>query len=327
MRILKEIRAVIDNYHVKSGIYHFYRGEYKPAIEYLTRAASGNEPLSRTDASMAHYYITQAHLCAAEAADDEGNLERAVEELQEAAAANLRYPDIQFRLACALERAGRLPEAVEKYRLACTINPQYVEARTALAFLLMAIGRSKEAADEFQEVFKQIVGAIEAPFREGLRHLSEQHIDLASMDFRSAFFAEPYRLTKLCKAAMAHLRNERWAEAVEALREAVSLNPSYADLHNYLGVALAESGDMPSAVESFRRSLQLNPRYSIARLNLAYALFSVDEIKEAEQILDTLVKEDPGNTPARVKLEEIHGSRVDPRKLEVRRSGRAQGRG
>ena len=201
MRTLKQIRAIIDNYHVKSGIYHFYRGEYKPAIEFLGRAASGGEPLSQTDASMAHYYVTQAHLCAAEEANADGRLERAVEELQAAADANLRFPDIQFRLACALEQAGCVPEAIEKYRLACEINSRYIEARTALAFALMSTGRTQEAGEEFQEVFKQTVDAITGPFREGLRHLAEQHTDLASVDFRKAFFAEPYRLTKLCKAA------------------------------------------------------------------------------------------------------------------------------
>ena len=32
MRLLKEIRTLMANYHVKSGIYHHYRNEFKQAV-------------------------------------------------------------------------------------------------------------------------------------------------------------------------------------------------------------------------------------------------------------------------------------------------------
>src|SRR5437867_3924444 len=148
MRILKEIRAVLDNYQLKSGIYHFYRGEYKQAIEFLGRALRPGERLSEYDAGIARYYLTQSRLSAAEDADAAGEMHRAVEELKAAAAVHPKYPDIQFRFAHALERAGRMPEAIEKYRRSCEINPNYLEARTGLAFALIATGRTQEASEE-----------------------------------------------------------------------------------------------------------------------------------------------------------------------------------
>ena len=30
MRLLKEVHNLMGNYHLKSGIYHYYRTEYKP---------------------------------------------------------------------------------------------------------------------------------------------------------------------------------------------------------------------------------------------------------------------------------------------------------
>ena len=41
MRLLNEIRNYIGNYHVKSGVYHYYRNEFKPAVEFLRRALRG----------------------------------------------------------------------------------------------------------------------------------------------------------------------------------------------------------------------------------------------------------------------------------------------
>src|SRR5262249_14997181 len=255
MRILRNIRAVLGNYQVKSGIYHFYRGEYKQAIDFLERGLADTAHIGEYDAGVARFYLTQAHLYAAEAALAEGEIDRAVEELEAAAVLNPRYPDIQFRLARALERAGRLPQAIEKYRRACEINPRYVEARTGLGFALVNAGRSEEATDEFQEVFKIAVARIARPFREGLRCLATKQPEAAAQQFRDAFFAEPHRQSKLYRSALGHLREENWDAAVTDLKEAVILSPGYADLHNYLGVALAESGLRTEAVAAFRESI------------------------------------------------------------------------
>jgi tetratricopeptide (TPR) repeat protein len=326
MRILRDIRAVLDNYHIKSGIYHFYRGEYKQAIDFLGRGLSDPKHLAEPDAGIARFYLTQSHLYAAEAAGAEGAFAREIEELGAAAAVNPRYPDIQYRLGRALERAGRLPQAIEKYRRACEINPRYIEARTGLGFALIESGRSEEAAEEFQEVFKITVARIARPFREGLRCLTMKQPETAAQQFRDAFFAEPHRQSKLYQSALSHLREENWEAAAADLKESLSLSPGYADLHNYLGVALAESGHRANAIASFRESVHLNPHYTIAWLNLAYTLTGPGDAREAEEILERLLVAEPENSAARARLEELRGSRLDPRRLEARRSGRGHAR-
>src|SRR5438094_8435398 len=99
MRILKEIRSVLGNYHVKSGIYHFYRGEYKQAIEFFSRARVGSDGQGESDAGIARYYLTEAHLSAAELAEADGDGDREIEELRAAAEVTPGVPDILFRLA------------------------------------------------------------------------------------------------------------------------------------------------------------------------------------------------------------------------------------
>ena len=43
MRVLKEIRVLVGNYHVKSGLYHFYRAEYRPTIDFLRKALQSTD--------------------------------------------------------------------------------------------------------------------------------------------------------------------------------------------------------------------------------------------------------------------------------------------
>ena len=58
MRLLKEVRNLIGNYHVKSGVYHYYRNEYRQAIEFLRRAFRDEDSLTDGDRRNARHYLT-----------------------------------------------------------------------------------------------------------------------------------------------------------------------------------------------------------------------------------------------------------------------------
>jgi tetratricopeptide (TPR) repeat protein len=59
MRFLRAVRNLLGNYQLKSGIYHYDRGESQQAIEYLTRAL-GAADSTESDRAMALYYLTHA---------------------------------------------------------------------------------------------------------------------------------------------------------------------------------------------------------------------------------------------------------------------------
>ena len=58
MRLLKEVRNLIGNYHLKSGIYHYYRNEFKQAVDFFRRALKDEPNLSDSDRRIARYYLT-----------------------------------------------------------------------------------------------------------------------------------------------------------------------------------------------------------------------------------------------------------------------------
>jgi Flp pilus assembly protein TadD len=64
----------------------------------------------------------------------------------------------------------------------------------------------------------------------------------------------------------------RLVEAIAVYREALRLNPDDPQVHNGLGVALAQTpGRMPEAIAQFRAALRLQPDYPEARNNLVRA--------------------------------------------------------
>jgi tetratricopeptide (TPR) repeat protein len=73
-------------------------------------------------------------------------------------------------------------------------------------------------------------------------------------------------------------------EAEPILKEVITLNPRYADVHNKLGIIANLQGDLRKAAEYFEKALELNPRYTEASLNLAVTYNDIGEYKRAQEV-------------------------------------------
>ncbi len=78
------------------------------------------------------------------------------------------------------------------------------------------------------------------------------------------------------------MKETRWGEAIEELREAVRVDRTYVDAHYNLGNALRHGGRSDEAIAAYREAVRLDPRQTMARLNLANLLQQqVGGMKEA----------------------------------------------
>lgn len=79
------------------------------------------------------------------------------------------------------------------------------------------------------------------------------------------------------------LRQERFEDAVRELQTAAHALPSYAPLHNALGIALTKVGRSAEANNSYRRAIAIDPRFADAHKNLAFNRWTAGKFTEAEQ--------------------------------------------
>jgi len=129
MRLLKEIQNLMGNYHLKSGVYHYYRNEYSQAVDFLRKALK-DDGLRESDRRTVRYYLTLSLLESAQRLHGKGEHDEAVEQLARAAEVSPAYPDIHFRLGHALEELSRPEGAVAEYRkMAQRILDAHGEAR------------------------------------------------------------------------------------------------------------------------------------------------------------------------------------------------------
>ena len=100
-------------------------------------------------------------------------------------------------------------------------------------------------------------------------------------------------------AAAGHLE-----EAEAAFRQALQLNPFYAEVHYNLGNVLARKGDLDAALTEFRQTLKLDSRHVDANYNLGVQLLNRGQNREAIPLFETALV----NAPRRAEIHSNLGS-------------------
>ena len=315
MRLLKEVRNLTENYHVKSGRFHYLRGEYHQAEEFLRKALKDEEELSPADLRDARCYLTLSLMDLATRLHGGGDVEQAAEQLERAADVGVGFPDVHFRHGGVLEELGRIDDAIAAYRQATLCHPGYLEAFVALGFCLLRAGRIEATAEAFENARQLKTQGINQPHAMGLELLRSGNTEDASDQFHEAFRAAPQLCDALRLTGLERLGEEEYEAAVAYFDQAIVFCPKYPDLHNLRGIALFELERVEEAVEAFALSAELGPGYLVSRLNLAFALVAAEEHRRAEEVLEQILADHPAEPVALAKLEELRsGGRSEKRR-------------
>src|SRR2546429_5039099 len=79
-----------------------------------------------------------------------------------------------------------------------------------------------------------------------------------------------------------------WKSAVERLNKALLQDDRNPDIHNLLGYAYRNAGQLDPAFRHYRRALELNPRHRGAREYLGEAYLLANEVQKAQEQLAAL---------------------------------------
>jgi tetratricopeptide (TPR) repeat protein len=116
-------------------------------------------------------------------------------------------------------------------------------------------------------------------------------------------------LTKNPRCRMVHnnlgnasLQAGNLADALRHYELALQDNLDLADVHNNLGTALVQSGKLQAAIEQFRLAVRLDPDLATARYNLGLALAKQGHQPEAIQQWEQAVRLQPNKTEAQIDL-------------------------
>lgn len=132
--------------------------------------------------------------------------------------------------------------------------------------------------------------------------LALRRIAESEASYRRALKIDPAHYGANLNLGNALLMGGHAAEALAAYREAVRLRPDSPDSWSGVGCALEETGAPDDAVEAYRGALRCDPTFSGAVGNLVNVLVALRRGAEGREVLENVLRLDPGNVPARTHL-------------------------
>jgi tetratricopeptide (TPR) repeat protein len=134
----------------------------------------------------------------------------------------------------------------------------------------------------------------------------------------------PLRAEEICRnyldrspGSVEHLRllghalskQERYPEAEQTVRLALSLKPNFPHLHEDLGSVLALQDRHEEAVPCFERAIQLEPRLTLAHKKLGQSLALLGRGREADAAFEEFFEQDPDKGQVALAMDHLRADR------------------
>lgn len=161
---------------------------------------------------------------------------------------------------------GRLDESIGRYRQAVRLRPDFGNAYYELGVCYYRCGRLEEGLDAFNTVRKlrNQSHAMAAYFVGLINHLLGNDEE-ALEGFTSLRKVSPESKIANFYLAQLKMKERKYGEALELLKELVDTTPNLAEVHYMLGTAQFRLHNNTEAIKSYRRTLELNPSDNRAR--------------------------------------------------------------
>jgi tetratricopeptide (TPR) repeat protein len=212
--------------------------------------------------------------------------DRAEQVLREVLEKTDRFADVYNMLAVILHERGDFVAAERYFERAVELNPLYTEALLNLAVTYNDLGKYEAARQVYAKIRKGDgqMGILD-PFARG--KIANMHADIAQA------YADAG-----CKP-----------EAIEQLKKAVELCPSFADLQTRLGSLYRDAGNLALAREHYETARQSNPKYVPARVLLGVTMLALGNPDSAVAEWREVLTIDPENKNAKMYLRMVEAQR------------------
>ena len=189
--------------------------------------------------------------------------------------------------------AGDAPaQAARQLEQALALAPGASRIHYALALAYERLGEAPRAA-EHRERRGGVAPSFDDPLMDAYNGLLESALAYHNRGF--AAFADG-----------------RWAEAAEAFRAGLALEPDNVAIRHTLGTALHQLGDARAAVREFETALGFDPSHAQSFFSLGVIFASQARYEEARRRFEEAVEHEPDYVQARLALAQLLQERGSP---------------
>lgn len=289
-----EIIHVSENENYNRGITLFDHGLYAEAIAEFERAL---KTVSRDDAperKLAPFYMCEAYTNLGLDHLRMKMYHRAEEELKLALVIHPEYADLHFYLGVVHYRQEQYEEAEKRLQAALAINPTYAKALMYRGLTRLRRD-SEEGLASVAEAVRMEPAYNDERHQQALSLYRDGSVEQALVLMEEVAELDVDQIRYLLDKGRQLMKQKDYLEASNALLEAVSICPRYADLRHYLGLCYMRQGIIDLAIGQFGKALESNPGFVTARVSLALAYEKDDKADLAVRELEHVLRLDPEN--------------------------------
>ena len=178
-------------------------------------------------------------------------------------------------------------------------------ALSSRASALLAAGDPKGAVRLLEEALRLTPADEDLHYNLGIAYARSGDTTNAELHYREALRLLPDYPEVHNNLGNLLLHAGRLGEAEEQFTEAIKLMPELATAHNSLGIVRQSQHRLPDAIACFRKAIEYNTNYWQAHFNLAVASVSQGTKDEGLRELQTVLRLNPGYTPAQSALDKL----------------------
>ncbi len=223
---------------------------------------------------------------------NEGNPQTAEGLFRRALAIQKRNVDALLQLGIAQLMQGNRQDGLKSLDAAVSVKPGHLAANYNLGLALLQDSEFEKAAKCFSKVIRKDKKHAAAHLNLGIALAQLGDKKTALKHFRNACRLDPANPEAKFNFAMAQTESGQYRDAVPALEELAKAHKD-ASIHRGLAEALERSGQLAEAAEAYRSTIKLNPLLVEAQNNLALLQEKLGLFEESEARLDQLAKDHP----------------------------------
>jgi len=263
--------------------------------------------------AQAYYHFSKARLL-----DEQGQANQAIDEYKKALELEPNNSLIYSEMAESYARNNKVREASETANKAIQIDADNIEAHKLLSTIyLQIIGRANAqqppsvdtintAIHEFEEIVRIDPSERQSFLMLGRLYQIKGDRDKATDIYKTFLGIEPGSEEGVTALAKLHMDAGNYKEAVGLLEAFVKRSPESDGALQTLGDAYSELQEYGKAADAYKRAAELDPDDIEIKKAEAQALFLSDQIDAASALYQDLVKAEPEDGIALLRLGQIY---------------------
>ncbi len=201
---------------------------------------------------------------------------------------------------------GATERARQLFEHTIALNPYYCDALNNLGAIALDQGKLVQAEAYLRRAALSDPRSVDVRLNLGAVYGGQNRLSDAENELRLAIDLAPRSAAPYLALAQLYEQEGRKPEALSEYREAVRVDPNSAKAQFRLGVLCRKLSYLVEAARALERAAEIQPDSPLVHAELGLTYLAAGKADEARVQLETSLRLDPRNRPAREALQQIH---------------------